>query len=64
MNDDRLMTLPETADYLGLTVAGLYQMRYNGTAPIGYKVGGRVRYRRAEVDAWVDGLRDEPRIGA
>ncbi|MEJ7756907.1 MAG: hypothetical protein WKF83_11850 [Nocardioidaceae bacterium] len=33
------MTLQECADYLGFTAAGLYQMRYNGTAPL--RVQGR-----------------------
>ena len=58
---DRLMTLQECADYLGFTAAGLYQMRYNGTAPLGYKVGGKVRYRRSELDAWLEAQRDAPR---
>ncbi|WP_299051868.1 helix-turn-helix domain-containing protein [uncultured Nocardioides sp.] len=55
------MSLRQTADYLGVSPGALYQMRHTGDGPPGFKVGARVRYRRAEVDAWLDARRDAPR---
>jgi excisionase family DNA binding protein len=51
---DKLMTLAEVAEMLGVPVATLYQWRYHGTGPRGIRVGRHVRYRAADVDAWLD----------
>lgn len=49
-----LMTLPETAAYLNMDVKALRWQRYSGKAPRAAKIGGRVMYRRRDVDAWID----------
>jgi excisionase family DNA binding protein len=51
---DRLMTLPEVAELLGIPVATLYRWRHRGEGPRGYRIGRHVRYRRSVVDAWVE----------
>lgn len=52
---EKLATADEVADFLGYTKAGLAQMRYRGTGPKFVKLGGiQVRYRWAEVEAWID----------
>jgi excisionase family DNA binding protein len=47
----------ELADWLGVPVASVYQWRHHGTGPAGIKVGRHVRYRRSEVEAWIERLR-------
>jgi len=44
----------ETAEYLRIPKATLYQWRYNGTGPRSIKVGRHIRYRRADVDEWLE----------
>ncbi len=47
-----LMTLPEVARYLRLSVQTLYKMVQQGRIPA-LKAGARWRFRMAEVDAWM-----------
>ncbi|WP_370615143.1 helix-turn-helix transcriptional regulator [Mumia sp. Pv 4-285] len=51
---EQLWTVAEAAAYLGVAVKTLYQWRCHGIGPKSYRVGGYLRYRPAEVDAWVD----------
>ena len=51
---EKLLTLAEVAEMLGVPVATLYQWRYHGTGPVGIRVGRHVRYRTADVDAWLE----------
>lgn len=52
--DMPLMTSDDLADYLGVPKKTLEQWRYLGKGPAYAKVGKHVRYRRSDVDAWVD----------
>lgn len=54
MTDDRLMTLPELAAFLQKPEGTLYQWRSRGEGPRGIKVGQSVRYRRRDVEAWLE----------
>jgi excisionase family DNA binding protein len=58
-NDDRLMTVEDLADYLGISVQSVYKQRYMGTGPPGYPVGKYVRFKRSQVDAWLESRRDK-----
>lgn len=51
---DRLMSLSEVSDLLGVPVATLYGWRHRGEGPSGYRIGRHVRYRRATVEAWLE----------
>jgi excisionase family DNA binding protein len=51
---DKLMTVEALAEYLGVPVATVYAWNSRGLSPKRYRVGKHVRYRRADVDAWVD----------
>lgn len=51
---DRLLTVQELAEYLGVPVATLYQWRYRREGPPGFRVGRHVRYRRADVEDWIE----------
>lgn len=50
-----LLTPRDAADYIGVTIATLAVWRCTGRYAIPYvKVGGRVRYRKTDLDAWLD----------
>jgi excisionase family DNA binding protein len=52
---DEFMTTQEVADLLRLSgVQHLYDMRWKGTGPRAAKIGRELRYRRSDVDAWID----------
>ncbi len=55
---NRLLTLPEVADYLGVPLQSVYQWRTRGEGPRGIKVGRHVRVRRSDLDAWLDAHAD------
>jgi excisionase family DNA binding protein len=52
--DDGLETPVETAAYLKVPVATLYNWKYTGRGPRYIKVGKHLRYRRSDVDRWLD----------
>lgn len=49
-----LATPVEVSEFLGVPVATLYQWRHRGIGPKVHKLGRHLRYRWAEVEAWVD----------
>ncbi len=51
---DKLMNITDLAAYLDLPEATLYQWRYRREGPPSIKVGRHIRYRRSDVDAWLD----------
>jgi predicted site-specific integrase-resolvase len=53
MAEDRLMSERELADYCGVSPRTAQQWRYDGTGPPVLWAGGRPRYRKADVDAWL-----------
>jgi excisionase family DNA binding protein len=61
--DDQLMTLDEVGAYLQVPIKTLYDWRHKGCGPRGMRVGRYVRYRRDDVDSWLDSCRDpEPAV--
>jgi len=57
--EDRLMTVTELAEMLGVPVATLYGWRSRGEGPPGYRIGRHVRYRRALVETWLMSRADQ-----
>jgi len=51
---DRLLTIEDLAEYLGVPVATLYAWRYRRQGPPGFRVGRYVRFRRSDVEAWIE----------
>jgi predicted DNA-binding transcriptional regulator AlpA len=43
---DKLMSLADVSEMLGIPVHTVYRWRYKGDGPVGYRVGRHVRYRR------------------
>ncbi len=52
---DRLLTVAELAEYLGVPVATVYAWRYRREGPPGFRVGKYVRYRWQDVQEWIQG---------
>lgn len=50
---DRLLSVEEVADFLGVPVNTLYQWRHKGTGPQAYRVGRHLRYDLTSVRAWL-----------
>lgn len=48
------LTTEQLSDYLQVPAATVRMWRHNGTGPKGVRLGRHVRYRRSDVDAWVD----------
>ena len=52
--DSPLLKEQEAADLLRMKVATLRSWRVRGGGPTFIKVGGSVRYRPADIDAWLE----------
>ncbi|MCZ7532280.1 MAG: helix-turn-helix domain-containing protein [Acidimicrobiia bacterium] len=50
---DKLLTVKDLAEYLGVPVATIYAWRYHREGPPGFRVGRHVRYRWADVEKWI-----------
>lgn len=50
---DEIMTIQEVAAYLKLKAKTAYRLAADGKIP-GFKVGGSWRFRRKEIEAWID----------
>ena len=46
------LTTRQAADHLGLSPRTLDRYRVSGGGPVFHRFGGRVRYLRADLDAW------------
>ena len=51
---DPLLTIEQVSEWLGVPKGTLYQWRSRRQGPRAIKVGGGLRYRRNEVDAYLD----------
>ncbi|RTL67421.1 MAG: DNA-binding protein [Pseudonocardiaceae bacterium] len=56
---DKLLTLQQLAELLGVPAATVYQWRSKGYGPRGLRVGKHVRYRPADVEKWLTSLTGE-----
>jgi excisionase family DNA binding protein len=49
-----LLTPPQLAEWLQLPLSTLYSWRTQGIGPPGFKVGRGIRYRRSDVERWLE----------
>ena len=54
-----LLTTDEAADLLELTAGTMKNYRVDNTGPPYVKIGGKVRYRRADLEAWITTIEPE-----
>ena len=57
---ERLLTVEEVAAWLGVPVGTIYAWRYRSAGPASYKVGRHVRFRRGDIERWLEDQRTEP----
>jgi excisionase family DNA binding protein len=50
---EKLLSVQEVAELLAVPVPTVYRWRYEGTGPVGLKVGRHVRYDPAELRQWL-----------
>jgi excisionase family DNA binding protein len=59
-----VLTTSELADYLGVQVQAIYDLRTDGRGPSGIRVGREIRYRVSDVRHWLDDLQEpQPSVG-
>ena len=51
---ERLLTIAELSDYLGIPVATLYDWRVDGVGPQAVKLGRALRYPESCVRTWIE----------
>lgn len=51
---DRLLTVNDLAEYLGVPVATIYTWRYRRQGPPGFRVGKHLRYRWTDIEEWIE----------
>ena len=61
-NERQLMTLPEVATYLGMAERTIYVWVQKNKIPA-FKLGASWRFRRSEIDAWLESQRSGPSTG-
>jgi excisionase family DNA binding protein len=61
---ESLLTPQELANFLGIPVKTIYQWRTLSRGPRGIRVGKHLRYRRADVETWLDPQADTPQVPA
>lgn len=54
--DDRLWSIEDLSEFLGVPVPTLYRWRTTGYGPKGVRIGRYVRYRQEVVDSWLKSL--------
>ncbi|WP_111719652.1 helix-turn-helix domain-containing protein [Homoserinimonas sp. OAct 916] len=54
------LTTSELAEYLGVQVQAIYDLRTDGRGPSGMRVEREIRYRVSEILRWLDGLHQPP----
>ncbi|SDX98126.1 transcriptional regulator, AlpA family [Geodermatophilus africanus] len=52
--NDKMLTVNDVAEYLGVPKATLYAWSTRGLGPRRYRVGKHLRHRRTDVDAWLE----------
>ena len=58
MTIETLMTIDEVAEYLRVPKHTVYHWRKHGHGPRGFRTGRYVRFRRSDVDAWLEAQSD------
>lgn len=53
LDNASLMSVTDLAEYLGVTPAWVYNNHRHLNIP-GRKIGGHLRFRRADVDRWIE----------
>lgn len=53
-----LLSINQMSEELGIPVMTLYKKRHAGDFPVSYKIGGAIRVRREDFEAWLESKRE------
>lgn len=56
--NDELLQPPDLAEWLQIPLATIYQWRARGVGPRACKIGRHLRYRRSDVERWIESNAD------
>ncbi len=59
IHHNQLMTPSEVAELLQVPVRTIHNWRYRNTGPKGFRVGKHVRFKRSDVEAWIEELAED-----
>lgn len=54
MTNEPLQGPKEISAWLGVPVSTIYQWRHVGKGPKGYRVGKHLKFKRADVEQWLE----------
>jgi len=57
--EDRLLDIDQLATYIGVPRQTIYRWRMEGKGPRASKLGRHLRYRRADIDEWIQDQQDD-----
>lgn len=60
MSDDEIMTIKELSEYLKIAEKTAYRFAAEGKVP-GFKVGSAWRFKKQEVDRWIEKQSQTPK---
>lgn len=55
------LLLPDLKTEYGLGASTVYSLRYRNDFPVGFRVAGRLRFRRDDIEQWILSKADRPR---
>ncbi len=58
-SEDRLLDIDQLATYIGVPRQTIYRWRMEGKGPRASKLGRHLRYRRADIDEWIQDQQDD-----
>jgi|TARA_Y100000294_G_scaffold127562_1_gene119107 excisionase family DNA binding protein len=58
MNASEWLSTNDLAEWLQVPPATVSRWRYQGTGPVGYRVGRHIRYRRDDIETWLQQRRE------
>jgi excisionase family DNA binding protein len=53
-SNDRLLNVKDLANYLHVPIATIYAWRHRRQGPPGFRVGRHLRYRRSDIEHWIE----------
>ncbi|MBT4187449.1 MAG: helix-turn-helix domain-containing protein [Gemmatimonadales bacterium] len=58
MNASEWLSTNDLAEWLQVPPATVSRWRYQDTGPVGYRVGRHIRYRRDDIETWLQQRRE------
>ncbi len=56
---DEFLDIRQLSEWLGIAMPTIYTWRHRGEGPPAYKLNNRVRFRRSDVELWLEDQREQ-----